>query len=103
MVTAGIAYQNSWITTALDIDLTSKDRFGMEGDETQFVRAGVELNGWDWAQLRLGYRYDNKGNVKNMATAGLGMSPFGVIHLDVMAMYYDENELGAGVELSFTF
>lgn len=74
IVTAGIAYQNDWITTALDIDLTAKDRLGMKSNKTQFARAGVEFNCADWVQLRLGYRYDNKGNVKNMLTAGLELS-----------------------------
>ncbi|NRA83734.1 MAG: conjugal transfer protein TraF [Gammaproteobacteria bacterium] len=41
MITTGIAYNNDWATAALDIDLTSKDRFGMGNDTTQFIRAGV--------------------------------------------------------------
>ena len=103
MITTGIAYNNDWATAALDIDLTSKDRFGMGNDTTQFIRAGVELNGWDWAKLRFGYRHDTKDNVQDMVTAGVGLSAFGAVHLDLTAMYADENELGAGIELSFTF
>ncbi|WP_083804834.1 conjugal transfer protein TraF [Shewanella benthica] len=103
MVTVGIGYRSDWLTAGLDVDLTSKDRFGQELGATQFVRAGVELNGWDWAQVRFGYRYDTKDNAKDFITAGLGFSPFDVVHLEMTASYADENELGAGLELAFTF
>jgi hypothetical protein len=101
LVKVGGSYNNSFFTAAIDIDLTKTEKFNVS-NENQFVRVGMELNGYDWAQIRVGYRHDLKDNRDGLATFGLGFSPWNVVHLDFAVMYANENEIGAGVEFSMT-
>jgi hypothetical protein len=100
--TAGIAYNSSVLNASFDIDLNETKKFDLD-DETQFARIGAEINAFDWAKIRVGYRHDLKDNKEDLITAGLGFSPFDVVHLDVTAMYADGDEYGLGVQTSFTF
>lgn len=96
----GVSYQNSWATVALDADLTKNDPAGFE-DKSQYVALGAELNAWDWAQLRVGYRADLVNSARNVVSAGIGLSPFGV-HLD-LAVAGNSNEIGAALDFGFRF
>ena len=101
-LTTGIAYTSGPLTLAADLDLTTTTRFQeIESDDSQFLRLGAELQ-WQWAQLRAGYILDLEDNYSNMATAGIGFSPFGVMHLD-LAGAVGENSYGGSLALSFTF
>ncbi len=97
---AGVSYQNSWFTAGLDVDLTENDPIGFE-DETRYAAFGMELNAFDWAQLRLGYRADMVNSDRSIASAGLGLSPFGV-HID-LAVAASDNELGAAAQFGLRF
>ncbi|CAM3087471.1 conjugal transfer protein TraF [Vibrio rarus] len=99
----GFAYQLKYFTFAADADLNKQTRFAsVSSDDTQFVRAGVEGNLFDWAQLRLGYEHDLEGNLEDSVTAGIGLSPFGVVHLDIAGSYANETQAAVGVNLSLT-
>ena len=100
VATAGFAYQEGFLTLATDIDLTKRDGFS-NTDGMQFVRLGAEA-GWTWGQLRAGYRTDLEDTVDDMFTAGIGLSPFGVFHLD-LAGAMGADSYGALLALSFTF
>jgi hypothetical protein len=101
-LSTGIAYTNGPVTLAADLDLTSTTRFQeIAADDSQYLRVGAET-AWEWAQLRAGYIIDLKDNYASMATAGLGFSPFGVMHLD-LAGAVGENSYGGAFSLSFTF
>ncbi|NQU47950.1 MAG: conjugal transfer protein TraF [Planctomycetes bacterium] len=100
VVTAGAAYNGETITVAADVDLTQHERFG-RGDESQFLRVGAEA-GWEWAQFRVGYQMDIEDGTNDIATAGIGFSPFGVLHMDLAAAAGDET-YGAVLSISFTF
>jgi len=101
-LTTGIAYISGPLTLAADLDLTTTTRFQeLDGDDSQFLRLGAETK-WEWAQLRAGYLIDLEDNYANMATAGIGFSPFGVMHLD-LAGAVGENSYGGSFALSFTF
>ncbi|MCK9531558.1 MAG: conjugal transfer protein TraF [Gammaproteobacteria bacterium] len=97
---AGVSYQNSWFTAGLDVDLTENDPIGFE-DETRYAAFGMELNALDWAQLRLGYRADMVNSDRSVASAGLGLSPFGV-HID-LAVAASDDELGAAAQFGLRF
>jgi hypothetical protein len=97
----GISHTTSWSTVAMDVDLTTNDPAGFE-NKSQYLSLGAELNAWDWAQLRLGYRANLKDNKRNIPSIGLGLAPFGVMHLDIAAAA-NSNEVGASAMLSFTF
>jgi len=97
----GASHSTSWSTVAMDLDLTTNDPAGLE-NQSQYLALGAELNAWDWAQLRLGYRANLKDSTRNVPSVGLGLAPFGVLHLDV-GVAKSANEIGASARLAFTF
>lgn len=97
----GVSHSTDWSTLALDVDLTENESIGIIKDKSQYVALGLELNALDWAQVRLGYRVDTVNSERNVASAGIGVSPFGV-HFD-LAVAGNANELGASFQLGFRF
>jgi len=102
-VTLGLAYVNEYFTAAFDADLTKQTRFQKLNDDTQFVRIGIEGDAWGWAQLRAGYEVDLQETLDNSITAGIGISPFGFVSLDLAGSYAGDNQFGASANLAFTF
>ena len=111
--TASVSYNTKLFTVGADIDLNETERFesfaGMnsainpEDDNTQLAAVGVEFNAWDWAQLRAGYQMDIAGNLDNQFSAGVGLSPFGTMRIDLAASYAGENQMGVSLQTSLTF
>ena len=97
----GVSHANSWSTVALDVDLTRNDPAGFE-NATQYVALGGELNAFDWAQLRAGYRVDMVNSARNVTSVGLGFSPFGVAHAD-LAVAGNATEIGLSFQLGIHF
>ncbi|ART81076.1 hypothetical protein CBP12_02855 [Oceanisphaera avium] len=102
LVTTGVAYRTDLGTLAADLDLTETKGFS-HIKSSQYASVGGELDAWGWAQLRAGYRTDLKGDMPNMVTAGLGLSPFKVVHLDLAGMVGSDKAMGAAVTMSYTF
>lgn len=101
---AGIAYQNKFFTLAADIELMVDERFeGSEKDDSQYASVGAEFDLYRWIQLRVGYSSDLESNYEDKYTAGIGLSPFDVLHINVGAQYADDRKGAAGVQLAFTF
>lgn len=96
----GVSHSSGWHTVALDVDLTENEPVDFE-EGSRFVALGVELNAADWAQLRLGYRVNTVDSSRNVASAGVGLSPLG-IHLDV-GVAGNANEIGASAQFGFRF
>jgi len=96
----GVSHATTWSTVALDVDLTRNDPAGFEKG-TQYIAIGGELNAWDWAQLRAGYRVDMVDSARSVASVGLGFSPFGV-HADI-AVAGNATEKAASFQLGFRF
>jgi hypothetical protein len=97
---AGISYSNKWTTLAADLDLYSNDPAGLER-RTQYLALGGELNTWNFAQIRVGYRLDLINKSRDIASVGLGFSPLGV-HADV-AVAGNTTEVAASFQLGFRF
>lgn len=89
-------------TTAFDVDLTPASGFTSDG-KRQFAAVGAEFNAWQWVQLRAGYRQNLAGNDGSAFTAGVGVSPFDVVHLDLAGLAGTDNNYGAIAQLQFTF
>lgn len=98
---AGIAYRGEVLTLAAELDLTAP-KHSSRVKASQYARFGLELDAFDWAQFRAGYSYDMNGDKDGTISVGLGFSPFGVARLDIMAQQASDNEIGAGLQLSFT-
>jgi hypothetical protein len=107
--TAAASFNHSLFTAALDVDLNENERYetingaAVDTDNTQMAGVGLEFNAWGWAQLRAGYQHDIAGNLEDQFTAGLGLSPFDTVHIDVSGSYAGENQFGAVVQTYFTF
>jgi len=104
-VTVGLAYSSDYFVAAFDADLTKQTRFenAYTDDDTQFIRFGIEGNAWGWAQLRAGYEIDLEETLDNSITAGIGISPFDLVSIDVAGSYAGENQAGVSANLAFTF
>lgn len=102
VVTGGVAWHNQALTAALDADVTPTKRFKTQ-EESQYAGVGLEYRVLSWLQLRGGYRADMKSNDTNVWTAGLGIAPFGKVHLDLAGMAGDDRTYGAVAQLNFTF
>ncbi len=101
MLRAGVSHHTGWSTVALDVDLTENDPTGMDS-ATQYVAIGGELNGWEWVQIRAGYRTNLSENDRDVFTIGAGISPFGVVHLD-LAVAGNDKEAAASAQLGLSF
>ena len=97
----GLSHTTSWSTVALDVDVTKNDPAGFE-QSTQYAALGVELNAFDWVQLRAGYRVDMVNSARNVTSLGLGLSPFGVPHID-LAVAGNASEIGASFQFGVHF
>ncbi|EBV5178787.1 conjugal transfer protein TraF [Salmonella enterica subsp. enterica serovar Carmel] len=100
--TTGVSWHNSLFTTALDVDLTPASGFTSD-NKRQFASVGAEFNAWKWAQLRAGYRQNMASDSGSAFTAGVGISPFNVVHLDVSGLIGTDHDYGAIAQLQFTF
>lgn len=111
--TLGASFNHSLFTIAADVDLNESERYSSldglnsdidaDSDNTQMVGIGAEFNAWDWAQLRVGYQSDIADTLEDQFTAGIGLSPFGAIHIDVSASYAGDNQFGGVVQTYMTF
>lgn len=100
------------VTMSADLDLTPAKNFtGMAGvkrfdassDDVQMAAVGAEYNLADWIQIRGGYKQNLVGNKSGMVTAGLGISPFDVFHIDLAGSYGGSSDVGATLQTSLTF
>ena len=112
VATAGVSWTNDWFTLAADVDLMVRERVdegasGIGGlglsDDTQTWHVGGEFDLAQWFQLRAGYRGDLENTLEDAITAGFGLSPWDVFHIEVAGIYVDADSLGAVAQLSFTF
>ena len=97
----GIAYENGWLTAAADLDILPVSTFSSV-DDSQFFSAGVEFDAAKWAQLRLGAKVDIRSTRENVVTAGIGLSPFNVLHLGITGIAGTSNTFGGVVEFKLT-
>lgn len=100
-VRIGVSHTTSWSTVALDYDVTRNDPAGFESS-SQYTALGVELNAFDWIQLRAGYRMDMVNSARNVTSVGLGLSPFGIPHIDI-AVAGNASEVGASFQFGVHF
>ncbi len=111
--TAGVSYRWGQLTFNGDADLLAQKRFtDLSGtyasfdageDDLQMMALGAEWDLWQWAQLRAGYRHDLKDNLDDSLSAGLGISPGDLFHLDLAGTYAGNNQFGGVIQTSLTF
>lgn len=110
--TLGAAWTVGMLTLAADADLLTRERFddtalsnsaGGLVDDIQLVRVGAELDLASWVQLRGGYQFDMEDRLDGVITAGLGISPFDVLRIDLSASYVDEQSYGFAAQFGLQF
>ena len=103
VLTTGLSWRSDYATLAMDIDVNATQRYenvqSLSGvsddfDDTQMLRIGGELSLPSAMQLRAGYTKDLQGNKAQVFTAGIGLSPFKVFHLDLGVSYGGSNKFG---------
>lgn len=96
----GVGYDAGWYRLGLDADLTRNQPLPLVR-ATRFVSVGGAINAWRWLQLRAGYRWDTLDSSRNVVSAGFGLSPFNVLHIDVGGLYA-KSDYGASVQLGIS-
>jgi hypothetical protein len=101
--TVGATYVTKLTTIGADLDLIKNSPL-ISGfsKESQYLRVGAEFDAWRWAQIRLGYRHDLKGNYPGLPSVGLGLSPFG-LHVELSAAYANGKEAAFSLQSGFRF
>ena len=111
-VQVGVAWQLGAWTLAADVDALPLERFDNDDlvaagqsfvDDVQVLRFGAEVDVFGWLQLRGGYEHDLEDTLNGAISAGVGLSPFEVVHLDIAGTYVDGESYGAVAQLSLTF
>jgi hypothetical protein len=100
--TAGFSYDNGWISSSFEIDAAKTYGYGRIKD-SQFARAGVEIDAFRWAQIRFGYRDDISGGREDVVSAGLGLSPFNVVNIDLAGLYGKNDTYGVALQIGARF
>jgi len=103
VVTTGLSWTSKVATVAMDVDINKTQRYedvvSLSGvsddfDDIQMLKIGAEFGLQSAMQLRAGYNKDLQGNKGEVFTAGIGLSPFNIFHLDVGASYGGSNKFG---------
>lgn len=99
----GVSYVTKLTTAGVDLDvIPNKPIISAFSKESQYLRLGAEFDAWRWAQVRIGWRHDLKGNYPNLPSIGFGFSPFGV-HIDISAAYANQKEAAASLQMGVNF
>jgi hypothetical protein len=111
-VAVGVAWELGALTLAADVDALPLERFDNDDlvaagqsfvDDIQLLRFGAEFDVFGWLQLRGGYEHDLEDTLNGAISAGLGISPFEVVRLDIAGTYVEGSSYGAVAQLSLTF
>lgn len=102
--TVGAGLVADYATLSVDYDLVEETRFSDFDDNTQYIRVGGEIDLMRQLKLRAGYKknlaYDDS---EPTYTAGLGISPLGLLELDIAVSYTNPHAKGAYVNFLTTF
>ena len=104
---AGVAFRNDFLTIGADLDLIENDSAlsgqAFSGLKRQNLSLGVELDVFDYVQLRAGMikNIANAAISKDLLTAGVGI--WLGFNLDVAVIKGDGDSMGAYVQTGFKF
>ncbi len=91
--TVGAGYVDDYFTFSVDYDLNRDQRFDAFDDDVKMLRVGAEVDLARQLQLRVGYK-TNVLSDEDLYTAGVGLSPFGLFHLDASVNYNSMDNFG---------
>ncbi|WP_428240161.1 conjugal transfer protein TraF [Gynuella sp.] len=76
-VRIGAAHQTRFTTLVADLDVTENKPMDI-GVATRYLSLGAEVNAYDWAAFRIGYKNNLSESDSSAVSLGLGLTPFGV-------------------------
>ncbi len=91
--TLGLGYVDDYVSLSVDYDLNEDKRFNSFNDDEQMLRVGAEIDVMRQMQVRLGYKR-NLSNESDAYTAGIGLSPLGLIHIDTAVSFSSMDNFG---------
>ena len=97
---AGVGYYSRLYTVGLDLDITDNAPLA-SGSSTRYMIIGTEINAFDWAQLRAGYRTNTAKSGDENYAFGMGLSPFGA-NLN-LALLYNPNSPDSSISGNLSF
>jgi hypothetical protein len=101
-VGAGLVFD--YFTISADYDLTEDTRFDDFEDNTQWLRAGFELDIMRQLQIRGGYKRNMAySDSEDTITAGVGLSPLGLFEMDVTVSYTNPDAMGGYINFLTTY
>jgi len=98
---AGVAYDWGWFSVAGDVDLTKNSSVAF-ADDNRFASVGATVDVLGWVQLRGGYRVNVASDGRDVASVGVGLSPFEVLRAEI-AVAGNDNEVGGAATVGVTF
>jgi F plasmid transfer operon, TraF, protein len=96
-VRIGAAWSGKWGTITSDLDLTANKIVGSGSDASQVFALGGELNAWNVAKLRLGFRNDIKAKY-SAVTAGVSL-----LGVQLSGAYSQDREVAALLQFGASF
>lgn len=102
-VTVGAGFQGDLLSLTAQADLTEHGELGDFLKPVQYASIGAEFNAWGRAALRVGYRTDMNDTEEDLVTAGIGLSPFKTVSIDVAAFAGSDSNVGGVVQFGFRF
>jgi len=100
VLTAAAGYNGNLFKVEANLDLTQRNGYDLLLD-TQFAKVGVELSAGRHFHLRGGYRTDLKGNVSDLLTAGIGITPWDRFNIDIGGGVGEGETYAVGVQIGF--
>jgi len=97
----GVSYNTSFMTVAADMDLIETDPILVE-DANRMLALGVELNAFDFVQLRAGYQKNMASGASSDDLISAGVGLWLGFNLDIAAVV-SEDSVGAFVQTGFHF
>lgn len=102
-ISVGAGYQGDLFSLTAQADVTEHGELEGILDPVQYASVGAEFNLWDQAALRAGYRTDMNDVEEDIITAGIGLSPFNLVSLDVAAFTGSDSNVGGVVQVGMRF
>lgn len=109
LYSAGVAVRYWKMILGTNIDLNKDESFVLKNTQDNFMlarqwaRIGLEIDIVKQVQFRAGYKKDLANNYDDQITAGLGISPFDVLTIDLAGQYSTEDDFSAAFQLGFKF
>jgi len=102
--TIGAGFVSDYFSLSVDYDVNEDEKFDQFKDNTQWLRAGLEIDVMRQLQLRGGYKKNLAySDSEDTITAGVGISPLGLFELDLAVSYTNADALGGYVNFLATY